>query len=128
MPSPISTIFLVEDDALQRMVIADQLMEHRYHVVEAFNADEALELLALREDVAVIITDVDMPGRLNGYDLARVVAGKWPHIGILVITGGKAPGPGDLPENAVFLSKPVAPTALLRAIDRLIVAPDDRKN
>lgn len=120
MKSPKSTIFIVEDDALQRMVLADILFENDYHVVEAVNADEALELLALREDVSIMITDVDMPGRLDGYELARVVAGKWPKIRIIVVSGAQRLESGDLPKNAVFLSKPLAPTGLLKSIEKLI--------
>ena len=67
-------ILLVEDEALVRMLASDILTEEAgYRVIEAVNADEALTLLEARPDVRLVFTDVDMPGSLNGFTLARIV-------------------------------------------------------
>jgi len=53
-----------------------------------------------------LVTDVEMPGSLDGFTLARVVKQAWPHIGIVVTSSRMAPGPKDLPSGALFISKP----------------------
>ena len=48
---------------------------------ETFNADEAIELLTSRSDIQVVITDVNMPGPMDGLELAHAVRNRWPPIG-----------------------------------------------
>ena len=82
------SILVVEDEVLVRMMLADQLREAGYRVVEASDADEALELLqhdAL--DVKVVISDVQMPGSMDGIELARVIRSKYPFSKILLVSG-----------------------------------------
>ena len=113
-------VLIAEDELLLRLLAADILGEEGYRVVEACNADEALEILRLRPDVRVLLTDVDMPGSLNGYGLARIVDRRWPGIGIIVSSGKAHPGPGDLPTRARFLKKPYAPSALLKEVKAVL--------
>jgi hypothetical protein len=47
---------------------------------------------------------------MNGFDLAREVAERWPHIFVVIASGAATPGPGDLPGNARFISKPLSAT------------------
>jgi two-component system, response regulator PdtaR len=56
-------ILVVEDDELLRLYAADLLEEHGFGVVEAENADAALKLLETRDDVRLLFTDIQMPGR-----------------------------------------------------------------
>ena len=67
-------ILLVEDEPLVRLVLTDLLADAGYRVTEAGNADEAMTLLESRPDMRVIITDVRMPGTLDGFALARFAA------------------------------------------------------
>ena len=110
-------VLLVEDEALVRMMAADVLREEGgFKVVEAANVDEALTVLEATADVRALVTDVEMPGSLNGFTLARVVKQAWPHIGIVVTSGRMAPGPKDLPLGALFMPKPYRPADLLAAV------------
>jgi two-component system, response regulator PdtaR len=109
-------ILVVEDEAIVRMVTADVLGEAGYNVIEAVNSTEALELLDARPDVSLMLTDVRMPGELDGYTLSRLVSMKYPAIGIIVISGDSPPGESDLPQGARFLPKPVLPSVLLKAV------------
>lgn len=114
-------IMLAEDEALVRMFAADVLAdEGGFKVVEAFNADEALRLLQARNDVRVLFTDVDMPGSLNGFALAHLVAMRWPDIRIIVTSGHAHPGRGDMPVNAEFLAKPYSPSTLLKLVSKML--------
>jgi FixJ family two-component response regulator len=70
-------------------------------------------VLDKRSDVAVVFTDVEMPGHLNGLDLARYVADHCPGITVVIASGRVRPAPGDLPADALFLPKPYAPQALV---------------
>jgi DNA-binding NtrC family response regulator len=109
-------ILLVEDEPYLRTAEAEALHEAGFWVLEAQDADEAFEILKRREDVRVVLTDVAMPGSLNGFEFARLVAQGWPEIGVLVISGKAPPKAGDLPPNAVFVPKPINSKALVENV------------
>jgi two-component system, response regulator PdtaR len=114
------TVLLVEDEPLVRATQVDILQEAGFWVLEAQDADEAFEILKRRVGVKVVLTDVDMPGSLDGFEFSRLVAQGWPEVGVLVISGKAFPEEGDLPPSAVFLSKPVRPAALTEQIAALM--------
>jgi CheY-like chemotaxis protein len=113
-------VLLVEDEFLVRQTLVDILREAEFWVVEAQDADEAFELLRSRADVAAVLTDVNMPGSMNGIEFASLVRQGWPEVGVLVISGQADPGPSDLPSRAAFLRKPFRQTALIKAIREVI--------
>ena len=109
-------IVLVEDEPLIRLVAGDILAEAGFRTIEACSADEAMTLLEAKPDAVAIVTDVKMPGSLDGFSLAHLVASRWPETGIVVVSGHAVPGEGDLPEGALFLTKPYQPSALINAV------------
>lgn len=112
-------ILVVEDEPLVRMYLADLLDEEGFRVVEAANAEEALALFQARRDVLAVITDVEMPGHVDGYELARTIRERSPSTGVIVSSGRAWPGSDDLPEGAVFLPKPVSPAELVALVRRM---------
>ncbi|HLM38818.1 MAG TPA: response regulator [Microvirga sp.] len=109
-----TVILVVEDEALVRMIASDILTEKGgYRVLEAAHAEEALTLLESRHDVRLVFTDVEMPGSLDGFALARIVDMRFPGIKVIVTSGRMTPGAGDLPKGTRFLPKPYAPLALV---------------
>jgi two-component system, response regulator PdtaR len=112
-------ILLVEDEPLVRETNVDVLQEAGFRVIEASNADEAFGLLRHRPDVGVVLTDVDMPGSIDGFEFARLTAQGWPDVRVVVISGKTTPGSGDLPPEAVFLAKPFRPETLTGLLRRL---------
>jgi CheY-like chemotaxis protein len=114
-------VLLVEDETLVRLTQVDILREARFWVLEAENADEAFEILRRRKDVRVVLTDVDMPGSIDGFEFARLVAQGWPEVGVLVISGKAFPSQGDMPPSAVFIPKPVRPAALVEQLKALMI-------
>ncbi len=98
-------VLIVEDELLLRLNAADMIGEAGFEVVEAANADEAIEILEARPDITVVFTDIQMPGSMDGLKLARAVRGRWPPIKI-VATSGRADMAARLPEGGRFLPKP----------------------
>jgi CheY-like chemotaxis protein len=78
-----STVLVVEDDPLQRLVIMDLVEDAGCVGVQAGSAAEALTILYGDRAVAAMVTDVNMPGELDGLGLARIVRQEWPSIRIL---------------------------------------------
>lgn len=114
-----SRVLLVEDDPLVRLVAAEVLAEGGYLVVEVEDATEALAYLGRGNVPDVLVTDVRMPGPIDGIALAGIVATRWPQVGILVCSAHAFPATNELPEGSVFLAKPHAPGAMVRHVDDL---------
>ncbi|MCJ8056943.1 response regulator [Shinella curvata] len=93
------------------------ISDEGYAVLEASSADEALAFLERHSSLQLLFTDVQMPGRLNGLDLARQVEERWPHIQVIVASGACRPGPDDLPSNVSFIAKPIS-AGLVREVLR----------
>jgi CheY-like chemotaxis protein len=99
-------VLVVEDELLLRMDAADVIRSGGFEVVEAANADDAIEILEARRDITVVFTDIQMPGSMDGLKLARAVKGRWPPIKIVATSGLVDVGEKDLPEGGRFLPKP----------------------
>ncbi|MGV1848023.1 MULTISPECIES: response regulator [unclassified Rhizobium] len=97
---------VVDDEPLILMDTADMISDEGYAVVEARTADQAFEFLQKHSSLQLLFTDVQMPGDLDGFQLAMLVAERWPHICVIVASGAARPGPNDIPENARFIAEP----------------------
>lgn len=106
-------VLIVEDEMFIRMVAVDALEETGFSIVEAGDAHEALEVLERTPGIALIFTDINMPGSLDGMDLAAEVARRWPHIEIIVTSGGVSLNSADIPDAGTFLPKPYATQNLI---------------
>ena len=113
-------ILVVEDEVLVRMLACDILEDGGYDALEAVDAREALVLLDARPDIALMFTDVDMPGEINGLGLTRLVAMRWPDLPIVATSGAAVVEPVDLPPNGRFLQKPYRPSTLLEMVQALL--------
>ncbi len=90
------------------MNAADMLEDLGYRALEALNADSALSVLRENKEVALVFTDIDMPGSMNGLSLAALIDKTWPEIRILIASGRSIPSAGEIPSKARFLTKPYA--------------------
>ncbi|WP_192843146.1 response regulator [Aureimonas sp. AU12] len=113
---------VVDDEPLIRMDTGDILCDAGFHVVEARTADEAFAFLERHPSLRLVFTDVQMPGDLDGFQLARLVAERWPHVSVIVASGAVRPGPGDLPDQAEFINKPFTPQLVLDTVQRTMGA------
>ena len=116
MGSPTNAqILVVEDEPLVRSYVAELLRDQGYDAVEAENADTAMELLK-SDEFNLIVTDIEMPGTLNGIELAWASEARNPHLPVVVMSGRMLPRRSELPTGARFVAKPCAPEALLLVI------------
>jgi two-component system cell cycle response regulator CpdR len=103
----ISTVLLAEDEPLIRMLMADILAEEGFEVLKAHHAASALQLLEFRAaTVHFLLTDIQMPGQMDGLDLAHHVAGHWPWIALAIASAAGQPAAHELPSACKFFSKP----------------------
>jgi len=83
-------ILLVEDELIIRMSLVQHLEECGYTVLEAENAIDAIKILELHPETAVVFTDVQMPGEMDGLALAKWVIENRPRIAVMVASGHAA--------------------------------------
>lgn len=87
-PDEIETILVVDDEVLIRMPIAEYLRDCGYRVIEAANGDEAIAVLTATDcKIDLILSDVQMPGTVDGFALARWVRQHLPDIEIILTSG-----------------------------------------
>ena len=112
-------ILVVEDNAEVRRVTVARLEALGYKTIEAESGLQALGILEQGEVVALVFSDIVMPGGISGIDLARRIRERWPSLNIL-LTSGYAPdfaeGANDDIANLAILSKPYSQAALQQAI------------
>ena len=113
-------VLVVEDEFLLRMDAVDMIAAAGFEVVEAANADDAIEILESRPDITVVFTDIQMPGSMDGLKLARAVRGRWPPIKIIATSGHLHVAETDLPEGGRFLPKPYSPRQVTGVLRELI--------
>ncbi|WP_136660037.1 PAS-domain containing protein [Nitratireductor sp. XY-223] len=111
-------ILLVEDDAEVRRVVRRQLTGLGYSTVEAENADAAVELLDVIEELDAILTDVIMPGSVDGAELARLARQSHPAIPIVLMSGNmdKTDHLAHAPDSVSMLRKPFSDAELIAAL------------
>ena len=112
-------VLVVEDEPIIRLGMVSSIEDAGFTVIEAANADEAIARLALDDGVRVVVTDVDMPGSMDGIRLAHYVRNRWPPIRLLVISGKVGVVATELPEGARFMSKPYQEPMLIQTIETL---------
>lgn len=104
---------------LVRMITVDVLADAGFQVIEADCADAALPIIAARDDIRIVVTDVRMPGSMDGLALARHVSARRDDVAILVTSGHARPTRDELPPRASFIGKPYRAEALVAEVRQL---------
>jgi CheY-like chemotaxis protein len=111
------TILVVEDNPALRRVVVMQLGKLGYRTLEAENVAAAIAALEGRERIDLLFADVVMPGKLDGYDLARTARERWPKVKIVLTSGFPGNNRDARPPAGVpLLTKPYRREALARAL------------
>ena len=100
------SVLVVEDEAILRLNAVDIVEEAGFKAYEAANADEAIRALETHQDIGILFTDVNMPGSMDGLELARDVRDRWPPVKIIIVSGQVRLRAEDMPRASAFISKP----------------------
>lgn len=111
-------LLIVEDEFLIRMTLAEVLTDDGYEVVEAGDADEALAALEREHDLSVMLTDIQLPGALDGKALAAKARETRPNLPVIFMSGRPDPSAGSSPLD-VHINKPYLPSTISAAVRRL---------
>ncbi len=114
------TALVVEDEMLFRLEVRDLLEAEGYAVIEAGNAAQALE--RLDGAVSLMVTDVRMPGAMDGLMLTHEVIRRRPDMAVVVVSAQVTPRPGDLPDRVPFVGRPFLESRIREAIGRAVAA------
>jgi DNA-binding NtrC family response regulator len=101
-------VLLVEDDALVRFALAEALADVGVATMEAGHSIEALSALDTTPDIRVVVTDIDIPGSINGLGLVRALGEGRPYLRVIIISGQPVPKEIALPDEITFFQKQFA--------------------
>ena len=102
-----AVVLVVEDEMMLRMRAVNMVEDAGYAPVEALDTDEAVATLESRSDIALMCTDIQLPGSMDGLGLAHTVHKRWPAIKIILVSGQLNPPNIDLPPCSRFFGKPL---------------------
>ena len=114
------TVLVVEDEPLIRLIVAEELRGSGMRVIEAETADEALERPRAGISVHFVFADIELPGSMNGVELARRVQKDFPDLRVLM-TSGRVPA-HEVASISPFIPKPYD---IPQVINRIRAALDD---
>lgn len=114
-------LLVVEDDFLVRLTLVDALSDGGFEVLEAADAREALTLVCDRDDIAAMLTDINLPGGSDGFALARAARVIRPQLPIVYASGryGGAEE-GQAVDGSRFLAKPFTPSLAAAVLHDMI--------
>ena len=124
---PAGTILLVEDNADVAEVGAALFRQLGYRVRSVVNAQAALAALRLDSDVDLVFSDILMPGGMNGLDLAREIAARFPTVPVLLTTGYSASAQDAVRQGVIVLQKPYDLESLRRNVREAIEGANARR-
>ncbi len=99
-------VLVVEDEALILLNTIDDFEQHGLVAIEAATAALAVRLLETRADITHLFSDIDLPGSMDGLQLAELVTARWPNVTILLTSGHMRPDRVSVPKGAQFFPKP----------------------
>ena len=116
-------VLVIEDEVLVRTLLAEELRDAGFRVVEAAHADDALACLNAGLAIDLIFSDIRMPGTLTGLDLARRARERDPLVPIILTSGNEEPAREA--GLARFIAKPYGMAEAIRAVrEALGLAPE----
>jgi CheY-like chemotaxis protein len=107
-------ILVVEDDPLIREFVVEALREEGHHVIHAADGEEALEWYR-RRAADVLITDVKLPGQVDGWQIAESCREHNPELPVIYATGFSPSAPRPV-GGSLLLQKPYDPEQIVQAV------------
>ena len=115
-----AVVLVVEDEMLLRMRAVDMVEDAGYTSVEAVDADQAVAILESSSDIALLFTDIQMPGAMDGLALAHSVHKRWPPIKIILVSGQLQLSGSDIPPDSRFFGKPLKASEMIAEMQDMI--------
>jgi DNA-binding response OmpR family regulator len=115
-------VLVVEDEVLVRLILAETLQDEGFHVVEAATGDEAARLIDGPDGFDVVVTDIQMPGRLNGLHVGAHARRRHADIPVIYVTGrpDSMAGLSNVGPRDAFIRKPYGPQEVIATIAKLL--------
>ena len=113
-------ILVVEDEGLVRWDTCEMLRDAGFAVIEAADAAEAFAHVESRADIKLLFTDINMPGRMDGLELARCVHRLHPDIRLILTSGKATVTKAEMPDGGAFIAKPYSPETVTRTVNRML--------
>jgi DNA-binding NtrC family response regulator len=110
------TVLVVEDDETLRSLTADAISLLGLIIIDCRSADDALAVLENSSSIVLVMTDICMPGTMDGLQLAQVIWSRWPLLPVILTSGNRSMPDGLMPPHSFFLCKPWTLDALHRAV------------
>ena len=107
-------VLVVEDEVVLRMAVSAHLRDTGFVVIEAVDAEEAVELLRANRNIGLVFSDITMPGAMDGDQLAQLINDRYPEIRILLTSGITQRG------RQPFIAKPYSFLELQRRIEEML--------
>ena len=120
LTKPATNILVVEDEMVLRMRAVDIVEEAGFTAIEAVNADDALAILESRSDIALLFSDIQMPGTMDGLKLAHAVHSRWPSIKIVLVSGQIKLSDADKPIDSLFFGKPLVTEQMIAELQAMV--------
>lgn len=114
------SVLVVEDDEIVRPLMVDALSLLGLEAIECATGDEAINLLKADPRISLVITDVRMPGSIDGLALSKLIWGQRPDLPVVIVSGNTVLPSGFLAANARFLPKPVSLATLHETVKELL--------
>lgn len=114
------SVLVVEDETIIRMLMVDALEDAGFHVFEAASGEAGLREFHLHPELKALLTDIEMPGAVDGLALARAIRERQPEAALIIMSGRKQPQVDELPRDARFFQKPYTQTEIVGALHQLL--------
>lgn len=118
----LTKVLVVEDEMMLRMRAVDIVEEAGFTAIEAVDADEALAILEERSDIALLFSDIQMPGSMDGLKLAHAVHTRWPSIKIILVSGQVKLSDEEKPTDSLFFGKPLDMARMIAELQGMVGA------
>ncbi len=109
-------VLVVEDDPGVLETTLAMIEDGGLETIHATSSDEAVDILTSRNDISIVLTDVEIPGTFSGFELAATIRENWPATHVVVTSGVTPPDGRELPKGIPFLPKPYRQNTLLESL------------
>jgi two-component sensor histidine kinase len=117
-----ANVLIVEDEIVLRMRAIDIVEDAGFAAIETVDADEAIQVLESRSDISLMLSDIQMPGSMDGLKLAHAVHARWPSIKIILVSGQIELSDADKPADSRFFGKPLENDKMIAELQDMIGA------